>query len=120
MASGFIRAKAWTLGCPTIVFNYCPWCGAKLPDSLRDEWFDRIFDLGLEGPEDVRIPVDMRTDAWWANPAVARRRSHMIDRLRSARGPPGAGIPRGRVEELARRRSAARRYGCLEAAERPW
>ncbi|WP_425302983.1 DUF6980 family protein [Nocardia otitidiscaviarum] len=52
-------------------FNYCPWCGAKLPDSLRDEWFDRIFDLGLDGPEDVRIPVDMRTDAWWANPGEA-------------------------------------------------
>lgn len=49
-----------------IVFNYCPWCGARLPISLREEWFDRIFALGLDGPEDSRIPEDLRSDAWWA------------------------------------------------------
>ncbi|MBO0853177.1 MAG: hypothetical protein J2P18_05345 [Nocardia sp.] len=48
-----------------IVMNFCPWCGAELPSSLRDEWFDRIFDLGLDGPEDPGIPVEMRSDAWW-------------------------------------------------------
>lgn len=48
-----------------IVLNFCPWCGAQLPPSLRDEWFDRIFDLDLDGPEDPRIPADMRSDLWW-------------------------------------------------------
>lgn len=48
-----------------IALNYCPWCGMKLPRSLRDEWFDRIFALGLDGPEDPRVPADMHSDAWW-------------------------------------------------------
>ncbi|WP_407670663.1 DUF6980 family protein [Nocardia suismassiliense] len=48
-----------------IALNYCPWCGARLPPSLRDQWFDRIFDLGLDGPEDPGVPDDMKSDAWW-------------------------------------------------------
>jgi hypothetical protein len=49
-----------------VVFNFCPYCGAELPDRLRNEWFDRIFELELDGPEDPRIPEEMRSDAWWA------------------------------------------------------
>ncbi|MBY8855334.1 hypothetical protein K7711_02450 [Nocardia sp. CA2R105] len=48
-----------------IVIKHCPWCGALLPTSLRDEWFDRIFDMDLDGPEDARIPQNMQSDAWW-------------------------------------------------------
>jgi hypothetical protein len=46
--------------------QFCPWCGCKLPPSLRDDWFDKIemlgFDLGDEG-----IPAQMNTDEWWRN-----------------------------------------------------
>ena len=52
--------------------NYCPWCGQKLPESLRDEWFDEIDELGLDDIDlgsivdgDPRIPEDMKSDAWW-------------------------------------------------------
>ncbi|WP_419150657.1 DUF6980 family protein [Nocardia vinacea] len=48
-----------------IVMNCCPWCGARLPSSLRSEWFERIFALELDGPEDPRVPEEMRSDAWW-------------------------------------------------------
>jgi hypothetical protein len=46
------------------LINFCPWCGARLPASLRDEWFDRLSELGLE-PEDPGVPAQMRTDEWW-------------------------------------------------------
>ena len=45
------------------VIKYCPWCGAKLPSSLRDSWFERLDDLNLE-PEDD-IPDDLNSDLWW-------------------------------------------------------
>jgi hypothetical protein len=43
---------------------YCPWCGAKLPPSLRQEWFDRLEELALE-PNDDRVPAEMRSGEWW-------------------------------------------------------
>jgi hypothetical protein len=43
---------------------HCPWCGDKLPDSLRDEFFERLEELGLE-PDDPDLPLDFRSDAWW-------------------------------------------------------
>ncbi|MGH3773093.1 MAG: DUF6980 family protein [Pseudonocardiaceae bacterium] len=43
---------------------FCPWCGSRLPKSLNNEWFERIWGMGLE-PEDSRVPEAMRTDRWW-------------------------------------------------------
>lgn len=45
---------------------YCPWCGTRLPNSLSNEWFERIWSLGLD-PSDphVQIPKEMKSDAWW-------------------------------------------------------
>lgn len=45
------------------MIDFCPWCGEKLPASLRNEWFVRLDDLGFE-PEDC-IPENMKSDAWW-------------------------------------------------------
>ena len=53
-------------GSSILVIHYCPWCGKRLPSSLRDEWFKRIEALGLE-PWDDGVPEDMQTDAWWKN-----------------------------------------------------
>ena len=43
--------------------QFCPWCGASLPSSLRDQWFDELEKLGLE-PED-QLPSDLTSDMWW-------------------------------------------------------
>lgn len=51
-------------GTSYILITFCPWCGTKLPQPLRDEWFDRLERMGLE-PNDPQIPEDMQTDAWW-------------------------------------------------------
>lgn len=51
---------------------YCPWCGEKLPESLRHEWFNLIEAIGLDDIDifsdidrDPRIPEAMKSDAWW-------------------------------------------------------
>ena len=43
---------------------YCPWSGDLLPESLRGEWFRRIWALGLE-QEDEAIPDSLRRPGWW-------------------------------------------------------
>ncbi len=43
---------------------YCPWCGCKLAESLREAWFSRLEELGLESG-DPDIPKEMESDAWW-------------------------------------------------------
>tara|TARA_R110002096_G_scaffold350395_3_gene543621 strand:+ start:68068 stop:68355 length:288 start_codon:yes stop_codon:yes gene_type:complete len=48
------------------LIKFCPWCGHDFPDSLRDEWFDRLDDLGLE-PDDPGVPEAMKSDKWWAS-----------------------------------------------------
>ncbi|HXQ86113.1 MAG TPA: hypothetical protein VN746_05515 [Gaiella sp.] len=59
-------------GTSMIVIAYCPWCGANLPSSLRDEWYDRLDQLGLD-PDDPRVPETMRSDAWWRDPQLRAR-----------------------------------------------
>jgi hypothetical protein len=46
------------------LITFCPWCGSKLPDSLRDAWFQRLDELKLE-PGEAQLPEEMKTDAWW-------------------------------------------------------
>jgi hypothetical protein len=31
-----------------VVFQFCPWCGTRLPESKRDLWFDTLQGLGLD------------------------------------------------------------------------
>ena len=45
--------------------RHCPWCGARLPDSLRDKWFAEIESLGYQ-PGDADIPAKYLSAAWWA------------------------------------------------------
>lgn len=48
-----------------IKLSYCPWCGCKLPISMRDEWFSRLEKMGYENPllrDD--LPVEYQSDKW--------------------------------------------------------
>lgn len=42
--------------------EFCPFCGQKLPESLRDEYFARLEEMGLSLEN---APPEMRTDEWW-------------------------------------------------------
>ncbi len=44
--------------------NFCPWCGAELPASLRDEWFEAVEGLGLE-PGIDKVPPEYEDGTWW-------------------------------------------------------
>lgn len=53
----------------TIIF-FCPWCGSKLPNSLRDKFFDTLekeynieTDIG-EYKERKDIPTEFKSDEW--------------------------------------------------------
>lgn len=49
---------------------YCPWCGVKLPESLRDKYFDILkveYDIEpeLDIQDDPNIPEEFKSDSWW-------------------------------------------------------
>ncbi|MEH6473404.1 MAG: hypothetical protein V7752_19415, partial [Halopseudomonas sp.] len=48
------------------VLNYCLWCGSKLPDSRRDEWFDKLEVMGID-PWEHDIPIHFLNSSWWSN-----------------------------------------------------
>jgi hypothetical protein len=48
-----------------LTIKHCPFCGMKLPDSRRDQWFDAIEALGFTDPFDDKLPEIYKTDAWW-------------------------------------------------------
>lgn len=45
--------------------SFCPWCGTKLPDSRRDQWFGELERLGLD-PDTDELPVRMMDAGWWS------------------------------------------------------
>ncbi len=52
-------------GTSVIGINFCPWCGAKLPESKRNLWFEELEKLGYKDPWDQNIPEKFKTDAWY-------------------------------------------------------
>jgi hypothetical protein len=53
-------------GTSRINFNFCPWCGQRLPASLRDAWFHELDALGLDAATD-EIPSEFLDERWYAN-----------------------------------------------------
>jgi hypothetical protein len=51
-------------GASSVLIAYCPWCGAKLPESRRDRWYDELEALGFEDPLGEEIPEPYRSAAW--------------------------------------------------------
>lgn len=50
------------------VIQFCPWCGQKLPDSLREEWFALATARGYELGDP--LPSGLSDGAWWRNSAT--------------------------------------------------
>ena len=48
-----------------MLLTYCPWCGKKMPDSKRYEWFEKLEKLGFDCPLfDDNIPPEFKTAEW--------------------------------------------------------
>ncbi|MET8167527.1 hypothetical protein ABZT34_25245 [Streptomyces sp. NPDC005329] len=43
--------------------GFCPWCGARLPESRRDRWFDALEARGIDPWED-EVPPEFEDDRW--------------------------------------------------------
>ncbi|RTY85839.1 hypothetical protein [Flavobacterium sp. GT3R68] len=56
--------KIWDGGTSSISIEFCPWCGQKLPNSKRDQWFDEIEKLGID-PWNGKIPEKYLSDKWY-------------------------------------------------------
>ena len=56
-------------GSSSILIEYCPWCGQKLPNSKRDMWFDELEKIGIKNPWVEKIPKKFLTDEWYLESA---------------------------------------------------
>ena len=52
-------------GHSVLTIAFCPWCGRRLPDSLRNRWFEELEALGFDDPLDQQIPEKYTTGAWY-------------------------------------------------------
>ena len=50
-------------GRSSINIAYCPWCGAALPASVRDQWFDTVEAPGID-PWNDDVPAEFDDDTW--------------------------------------------------------
>jgi hypothetical protein len=55
-------------GTSVIQLKYCPWSGHRLPDSLRDRWFDELERRGID-PYGNDIPSEYSDERWYVNKA---------------------------------------------------
>ena len=47
------------------LIEFCPFCGMKLPESKREEWFKKLGAMGFADPWMDDIPPQFRTDRWF-------------------------------------------------------
>ena len=53
-------------GSSFLEMGYCPWCGKKLPGSLREEYFAVLERSGISYPcPQDQLPEAMRSEKWW-------------------------------------------------------
>ena len=53
-------------GSSFLQMEYCPWCGKKLPGSLREEFFRILERSGITYPcPKDKLPEAMRSEQWW-------------------------------------------------------
>ena len=48
------------------VIQHCPWCGTRLPESRRDEWFNALAALGFDNPSEQSVPEKFLSEAWYS------------------------------------------------------
>lgn len=51
-------------GASYVLIAYCPWCGARLPASQRDRWFDETDGLLGQDQDEAKLPPAFLSGAW--------------------------------------------------------
>jgi hypothetical protein len=44
--------------------RFCPWSGTRLPESLRERWFDTLDALGIDPASDA-VPPEFSDERWY-------------------------------------------------------
>ena len=64
----YVQTKRKTV---ILTMDFCPWCGSKFPESLREKFFD-LLESEYEIDADIGdyksrpdIPEEFRSDEWW-------------------------------------------------------
>lgn len=52
-------------GSSYLQIHHCPWCGAKFPPSLRDQWFDALESQGIDPCVTETIPLAYLDEKWY-------------------------------------------------------
>jgi hypothetical protein len=52
------------IGESNILITFCPWCGGKLPASMRNEWFEELERRGID-PYGDKIPTEFLSEKWY-------------------------------------------------------
>lgn len=52
-------------GSSTIVIEFCPWCGNKLPKSKREKWFEELEAMGFDDPFQEDVPEQYKSNVWY-------------------------------------------------------
>ena len=51
-------------GDSNVLLAFCPWCGSRLPDSSRNQWFDELERKNVD-PYGADIPNEFLTSEWY-------------------------------------------------------
>lgn len=54
-------------GTSMLQIAHCPWCGVTLPNSVRNEWFERLDALGID-PYGDDVPSQFLDERWYSTP----------------------------------------------------
>ena len=57
-------------GYVSTLIAFCPWCGAKLPESKRRRWYETLNKLGYNDPSEQDIPEEFNSDVWWRRDGI--------------------------------------------------
>lgn len=59
-------------GSSVLTIEFCPWCGSKLPESRRDEWFEELERIGITDPQDKTIPAKYLSNEWYESDSTEK------------------------------------------------
>lgn len=49
----------------TVRIDFCPWCGLRLPTSLRDRRYEELLAMGIDDPLTQPVPPEFETSEWY-------------------------------------------------------
>ena len=52
-------------GASYVTIDFCPFCGARLPESRRELWFEKLQEMDIDPWDPQARPSEFETDEWY-------------------------------------------------------